>query len=180
MTESTAAPESTRMRLTVVGLSLAVVLAVVLVLEGAPPAVGATEPGALAKLNVALNATSFACLLAGFVAVRRGRIAVHRACMLTAFGVSSAFLVSYLLHHAQVGSVPFRGSGAWRTLYFAILIPHVILAAVIVPLALFTLVRGWTGRIAAHRRVARWTLPLWLYVSGSGVLVYLLLYRSVS
>lgn len=97
--------------------------------------------------------------------------------MVAAFAMSSLFLVTYLLHHAQVGSVKFQGQGWVRTLYFGLLIPHVLLAAVIVPLALFTLYRGWTGRIARHRAIARYTLPLWLYVSVSGVLVYWMLYR---
>jgi uncharacterized membrane protein YozB (DUF420 family) len=96
--------------------------------------------------------------------------------MLAAFALSSAFLVSYVLHHARVGSVPFRGVGTLRSLYFAILVPHIVLAGVIVPLALFTLYRGWAGKIAAHRRIARFTLPLWLFVSASGVIVYFMLY----
>jgi uncharacterized membrane protein YozB (DUF420 family) len=98
--------------------------------------------------------------------------------MVTAFGLSSAFLVGYLLHHSQVGSIPFRGTGLWRPVYYGILIPHILLAAGIVPLALFTLYRGWTGRIEAHRRIARYTLPLWLFVSASGVSVYAMLYHA--
>ena len=96
--------------------------------------------------------------------------------MLTAFGLSSAFLVSYVLHHARVGSVPFRGEGMLRAIYFTILLPHIVLAGVIVPLALFTLYRGWVGNIVAHRRIARVTFPLWLFVSASGVTVYFMLY----
>ncbi len=97
--------------------------------------------------------------------------------MLTALALSIAFLVTYLLHHARVGSVPFRGTGLLRPIYFAILIPHVILAGLVVPLALFTLYRAYRGRFEAHRRIARYTFPIWLYVSVSGVVVYLLLYR---
>ena len=97
--------------------------------------------------------------------------------MVTAFVLSSLFLVTYLLHHAQVGSVPFQHEGWIRGVYFAVLVPHVMLAVVIVPLALFTIYRGWTERIAEHRKIARWTLPLWLYVSVSGVAVYLMLYH---
>jgi putative membrane protein len=97
--------------------------------------------------------------------------------MLTAFGLSSVFLVSYLVHHARVGSVPFAGAGVLKAVYFAILFPHIVLAAMIVPLALFTIYRGWTGNYRAHRRVARWTFPIWLYVSLSGVAIYYLLYR---
>ncbi len=97
--------------------------------------------------------------------------------MVSAFALSSLFLVTYLLHHAQVGSVPFQKEGWIRGVYFAVLVPHVALAMVIVPLALFTIYRGWTGRIEKHRKIARWTLPLWLYVSVSGVAVYLMLYH---
>ena len=97
--------------------------------------------------------------------------------MVGAFVLSSLFLVTYLLHHAQVGSVPFQKEGWIRGVYFAVLVPHVALAVVIVPLVLFTIHRGWTKRIAKHREIARWTLPLWLYVSVSGVTVYLMLYH---
>jgi len=96
--------------------------------------------------------------------------------MITAFGLSVAFLIGYIVHHARVGSVPFRGQGWLRTLYFAILIPHVILAAPVVPLAIITLVRALRERFDRHRKIARWTLPIWLYVSASGVVVYVMLY----
>src|SRR6476620_4396650 len=117
-------------------------------------------------------------LTAGYVFIRRRQIPQHRLCMLSAFGLSSAFLVTYLLHHAQVGSVPFRGADWLKPVYYAILLPHVVLAGVIVPLALFTVYRAWTGKLAAHRRIARLTLPLWLFVSVSGVVVFVLLYYS--
>ena len=117
-------------------------------------------------------------LTAGYVFIRRRRIPQHRFCMLSAFALSSAFLITYLLHHAQVGSVPFRGAAWLKPVYYAILLPHVLLAGVIVPLALFTLYRAWTGKLAAHRRIARVTLPLWLFVSVSGVVVFFLLYYS--
>lgn len=97
--------------------------------------------------------------------------------MLTAFGFSVAFLAVYLTHHAQVGSVPFRGTGWSRVVYFALLIPHVILATAVVPLAVTTIRRGLSGRVQEHRRIARKTLPIWLYVSVTGVLVYLMLYH---
>jgi putative membrane protein len=97
--------------------------------------------------------------------------------MLTAFGLSALFLVGYLVHHAQVGSVPFAGTGVVRTFYFALLVPHIALSAVVLPLALTTIWHGWHGNVPAHRRIARWTLPLWLYVSVSGVAVYWMLYR---
>ncbi len=164
----------------IIGLSLFVSLAVALVVTLVPKSPGGgadTGPTALATLNACLNATSGLCLIAGFVAVRQKAIRVHRGCMLSAFGLSSVFLITYLLHHAQVGSVPFTGEGWVRTVYYSILVPHVILAAGIVPLALFTIYRGWTNRVELHRKVARWTLPLWLYVSGSGVAIYWMLYR---
>ncbi len=97
--------------------------------------------------------------------------------MVAAFITSGLFLVSYVVYHAQAGSRPFPGTGVWRTVYFAILVPHVILAAAVLPLALVTLRRGWIRSDAAHRRIARVTLPIWLFVSVSGVLVYLMLYR---
>jgi len=97
--------------------------------------------------------------------------------MLSAFALSSVFLVTYLVHHAQVGSVKYQGEGVLRALYFALLVPHILLAAVVVPLALLTIYRGWTNRITLHRRIARVTLPVWLFVSVSGVIVYFMLYR---
>jgi putative membrane protein len=140
--------------------------------RGAPGA-----PGILPTINAALNASASVCLVTGLVFIKKKWVTAHRNCMLLACGISTAFLVTYLMHHAQVGSVPFRGTGALRALYLSILLPHIVLATVIVPLALFTIYRGWTGRVAAHRRIARWTLPLWLYVSVSGVVVYFMLYR---
>lgn len=164
-------------RWVIAGLSLFVVTAVTLVVYVFPAHAAPGQPTTLATLNALLNGAAGCFLLLGYRFVRRREIAAHRVCMGIATGLSSVFLVSYLLHHAQVGSVPFQGEGPLRTLYFAILIPHVILAAVIVPLALFTLYRGITGRIAGHRRIARITLPLWLYVSVSGVVVYGMLYH---
>lgn len=169
--------ESATVRWVVAALSLVVMAAVLLVIALGPgQRAGGAGPSPLATLNVLLNAAAGVALVAGYVCVRRRRIDLHRRCMLTAFGLSSAFLVSYLAHHAQVGSVPFTGTGAIRVIYLAILVPHIVLAAVIVPLALFTIHRGWTNKVEAHRRIARWTLPLWLYVSVSGVAIYCLLY----
>ena len=160
------------------GLSVFVCVAVAGVIYLVPPAEGGREPSALASLNAALNACAGCLLVAGFLFIRRRQIEAHRRSMVAAFVVSSIFLVTYLLHHAQVGSVPFRGEGLIRTVYFCLLVPHIILAAAIVPLALFTIYRGWTGRIELHRRIARVTLPLWLYVSISGVAIYWMLYYS--
>jgi putative membrane protein len=141
--------------------------------SGAPGPVPAVVP----TVNAALNATSTILLVTGWLCIRRRWIAAHRACMLAAFGASAAFLVGYIVHHARVGSVPFGGEGAARTLYFAVLVPHIVLSAVVVPLALVTLWYAWRGHFARHRRLARWTLPVWLYVSASGVTVYWMLYR---
>lgn len=158
-------------------LTLVVFAAVAAVMGTASSTAGGAAPPPLATVNAVLNAGASIALLTGYAFIRKRRVQAHRNCMVAAFAMSSLFLVTYLLHHAQVGSVKFQGQGWVRTLYFGLLIPHVLLAAVIVPLALFTLYRGWTGRIARHRAIARYTLPLWLYVSVSGVLVYWMLYR---
>jgi uncharacterized membrane protein YozB (DUF420 family) len=161
----------------VIALSAFVFVAVGVVLYGIPRAPAPGSPSALASVNALLNGSAAAFLITGYYFIRRRNVRAHRACMLTAFALSSLFLVTYLLHHAQVGSVPFRGTGVLRTLYLAILLPHVLLAAPVVPLALFTIWRGYTGRVPAHRKVARWTLPIWLYVSVSGVVIYWMLYH---
>lgn len=131
----------------------------------------------LPTLNAVLNATAAVLLVLGFRQIRRGRVEAHRRFMLGAFAVSAAFLVSYVIYHLEVGSQPFPGTGLARVVYFTILVPHVILAAVVLPLALVTLRRGLTRQDAAHRRIARITLPIWLFVSVTGVIVYLMLYR---
>lgn len=130
----------------------------------------------LPLLNAALNATSGLLLSVGWLLIRRGLWRWHRRVMITAFLVSSTFLASYLVYHLQVGSVRFPGQGWARPLYFALLGSHVFLAAAVLPLALVTLWRGLSRRFKHHRRLARWTLPVWLYVSVTGVLVYLMLY----
>ena len=131
----------------------------------------------LPALNATLNAISFVLLVTGYVFIRRGERQKHQACMIAALVVSALFLTSYVIYHAQVGSVPFKGTGWIRTVYFAVLIPHVILAAAIVPPVLITASRGLSAKYDKHRRIARWTLPLWLYVSVTGVIVYLMLYQ---
>lgn len=131
----------------------------------------------LPAVNAALNATSTLLLFVGWLFIRRRDMVRHRACMLAAFATSSLFLVSYLVYHAKVGSVPFEGQGAVRVVYFTILITHILLAALILPLALITLSRGLARRFDRHRAIARWTLPIWLYVSVTGVVIYVMLYR---
>jgi putative membrane protein len=131
----------------------------------------------LPHLNAALNATSFVLLVAAFYQIRRGNVRAHRRLMLSALAVSGLFLVSYVTYHARYGSVKFQGQGAVRPVYFFILITHVLLAAGIVPLVFITVRRALRGDFARHRRIARWTYPLWLYVSITGVVVYLMLYH---
>ena len=130
----------------------------------------------LPTLNASLNALCTVLLIVAYVHIRAGRIEQHRRTMLAAFATSVLFLISYVTYHAQVGSKPYPGTGLLRTVYFAILIPHVILAATVVPLALITLRRGLRRDDARHRAIARWTLPIWLFVSVTGVIVYLMLY----
>lgn len=132
---------------------------------------------ALPTVNAALNATAAVLLATGYRMIRRGRREAHRRLMLAAFAVSVLFLVSYLVYHYEVGSVRFTGTGPIRTVYFTILISHTILAAAVPPLAVITLGRALKGRLEAHRRIARWTLPIWLYVSATGVAVYWMLYH---
>ena len=132
---------------------------------------------ALPHLNAALNAASAVLLVTGWVLIKQRRIEQHRGCMIAAVLTSSLFLLSYVIYHANVGSKPFPGTGLIRTIYFAILIPHVILAAAVLPPILITFSRGLRRDDVRHRRLARKTLPVWLFVSVTGVIVYLMLYR---
>jgi uncharacterized membrane protein YozB (DUF420 family) len=131
----------------------------------------------LPAVNATLNATCFVLLTIGYTLIRRGRIAQHRAVMIAAFCTSVVFLTSYVIYHAQAGSKPFLGQGPIRIVYFTILITHVVLAAAIVPMVLMTLSRGLKRQDVRHRALARWTLPIWMYVSVTGVIVYYMLYR---
>jgi uncharacterized membrane protein YozB (DUF420 family) len=131
----------------------------------------------LPTLNASLNALATLLLVAGWVFVRRQDVARHRACMVGALAASVAFLTSYVIYHYHAGSRPFTGTGPVRLVYFTILITHVVLAAAIVPLVLVTVARALRGQYERHRAIARWTLPLWLYVSVTGVVVYWMLYR---
>ena len=131
----------------------------------------------LPTVNATLNTISTVLLTIGFLMIRRRKIAAHRNCMIAAFVVSGLFLTSYLIYHYHAGSTPFEGSGWIRYVYFAVLIPHIILAASILPLALITLYFALRKRFTKHRRIARWTLPIWLYVSITGIIVYWMLYH---
>ena len=132
----------------------------------------------LPSINATLNALSAVLLVWGYLLIRRKRIDQHRRVMKTAFATSCLFLIFYLIYHAQVGSVPFHHEGTTlRTTYLSILLTHTILAATVPVLAIITLRRGLAGRYDKHRKIARWTLPIWLYVSVTGVIVYVMLYR---
>jgi uncharacterized membrane protein YozB (DUF420 family) len=131
----------------------------------------------LPAVNASLNALSTVFLTVGWMFIRRREMHRHRACMVAALITSALFLTSYLVYHANVGSVPFPGQGTIRYVYFAILITHVILAALILPLALVTVSRAFAKRFDRHRRIARVTLPIWLYVSVTGVVIYVMVYR---
>jgi putative membrane protein len=168
-----------RVALPLIGvLSVVIVVIVgVLLLGHTPGRGGRTDVAALPTLNAFLNGSSAVLLAAGWVFIRRRRIAAHRACMLGAFCVSVLFLVSYVTYHALAGSRPFTGQGWVRWLYFPILISHIVLAAAMVPFVLTTLYRALGGEFARHARLARLTLPVWLYVSVTGVVVYWMLYH---
>ena len=169
---------SDRLALSVIAvLSAAVVAAVAVLLMGRAPAAGGLDVSALPKLNAMLNGGSAILLGAGYVFIRRRQIAAHLSCMLSAFGLSILFLISYVVYHFHAGSRPFAGQGWIRPVYFVLLLTHVVLAAVIVPLALTTIWRALSGRFDRHRAIARWTLPIWLYVSVTGVVIYWMLYR---
>jgi putative membrane protein len=131
----------------------------------------------LPTLNAALNATSTVLLVIAWYFIKNRRIEAHRRTMLLAFSTSALFLISYVIYHAQIGSKPFPGTGVIRVVYFTILVPHVILAALVLPLAILTLRRGLRRDDVRHRRIARITLPLWLFVSVTGVIVYVMLYQ---
>jgi len=132
----------------------------------------------LPTLNACLNAAAAVAIVTGVLAIRRRAVAVHRAAMLTAFGVSTAFLVSYLVYHYQAGATRFTGPAWLRAVYLSILLTHTVLAVVIVPLVLTTLYRALTRQFSRHARLARFTFPIWLYVSVTGVVVYWMLYRG--
>jgi uncharacterized membrane protein YozB (DUF420 family) len=131
----------------------------------------------LPAVNATLNAASALLMATGYYFIRRGDRKTHQRFMLAALSASTLFLISYLTYHFQVGSVRFQGTGALRLVYFSVLLTHTVLAAVIVPLVLITLSRALNERFDQHRRIARWTLPLWFYVSATGVLIYWMLYR---
>ena len=131
----------------------------------------------LPALNASLNGVATIFLVAGYLLIRQRRIAAHRASMMAAVAASALFLISYVIYHANAGSRPFTGTGPIRAVYFSILLTHIVLAAAIVPMVLITLSRALRERFDRHAAIARWTLPIWLYVSVTGVVIYLMLYR---
>jgi uncharacterized membrane protein YozB (DUF420 family) len=131
----------------------------------------------LPTLNACLNATTFLLLLAGFYFIKQKNINAHKACMLSAMAVAVLFLTFYVIYHSQVGSVKFTQQGWIRPVYFTILISHTILAMAIIPLALTTMYRGLKNQLAKHVKIARWTLPIWLYISITGIVIYAMLYH---
>ena len=131
----------------------------------------------LPVVNATLNGTAAVLLVTAYILIRQRKVQAHKRVMLTAFAVSCGFLVSYLVYHSQVGSVRFQHTGLLRTAYFTILVTHTILAATVPVLAIVTLRRALAGNFARHRAIARWTLPIWLYVSVTGVVVYWMLYQ---
>jgi putative membrane protein len=170
VTDRLALPIIAVMSLVIVG----VIAALLLGPGGGRPTTGVA---ALPALNAALNASSALLLGAGYVLIRRRRIAAHRACMLAAASASTAFLISYVVYHWLAGSRAFTGEGWMRAIYFPVLITHVVLAAGMVPFVLMTLYRALAGDFVRHARLARWTFPVWMYVSVTGVAVYWMLYR---
>ena len=131
----------------------------------------------LPAVNAALNATSAMLLISGYRFIRRRQVTAHRRCMIAACTTSALFLLSYLVYHYNIGSMPFSGQGWVRPLYFTILISHTILAIVILPMVVVTLFRAWKADFVKHAHLARWTLPVWLYVSVTGVVIYCMLYQ---
>jgi putative membrane protein len=168
-----------RAALSVIGVvSAAVVGAVAVLLLGRPVTPGgAMDVSGLPGVNAVLNGTSAVLLVAGYVFIRQRRVLAHQTCMLSAFGASTLFLISYVIYHYYAGSRPFGGQGWIRPVYFTLLLTHILLATAIVPLALTTIYRALTAQFDRHMRLARWTLPIWLYVSTTGVLIYWMLYR---
>ena len=149
----------------------------VLLLGRAPQVGGGVDVSGLPALNAFLNGTSAVLLALGYVFIRRRQVTAHLACMLGAFTVSALFLASYVIYHYHAGSRPYTGQGWVRGLYFFLLVTHIVLAASIVPLALTTIYRALTARFDRHVPLARWTLPIWFYVSVTGVVIYWMLYR---
>lgn len=165
-----------RLQIAIAIVSMAVPLLVVLLVYGKPPDISlGVDVKLLPALNAALNFTTAILLVAGYIFIRRKEKGSHRLCMISAFTLSVLFFVSYIVYHALAEETRFGGTGPIRSVYYTILISHIILSAAIVPMVLITLVRALSKKFDRHRRIARWTFPIWLYVTLSGVAVYLML-----
>lgn len=177
LTPGSPTPAADRRFLTVIAVLSVVIPAVVALLLYVPQTgkLGAVDVRFIPKVNAVLNSLTALCLAAGFYFIRQQNVRVHRALMLTAFVLSSCFLVLYVLYHFQAPSTHFGGTGWIRPIYFFLLLSHILLAVTVVPLALTALYFALSNQIPRHRRVVRWTLPVWLYVSVTGVIVYLLI-----
>ncbi|WP_026998393.1 DUF420 domain-containing protein [Eisenibacter elegans] len=174
MKESTLNASQNRKPMWVIGiLSVAIPLVVAFLLFGSKATrIEGLNVSLLPHLNAILNSATFVCLLAGGLFIRQKNIAYHRAAMTTAFVLSSVFLVSYVIYHNNADSTPYGGEGILRTIYFFILITHILLAMVVVPLVLMALYYAWTQQISRHKKIVKWTYPVWVYVAATGVLVY--------
>lgn len=160
--------------LLILAVSVAVPALVAVLFYVSPPAFAqSADLDFFPRFHAILNSLTAGCLVTGYLFIRKGDRRRHRAAMLTAFFLSAVFLLSYVTYHSLHESTPYPGTGFWRPVYFFILITHIVLAAAILPLILFTFARALNGKFAQHRKLARWTLPLWLYVAVTGVLVYL-------
>jgi len=161
--------------ITVVSILIPIVVAILMRLPG-QQVFG--DLSILPLFHAVLNGTTAVCLVAGYILILNKKKSAHKFCMLTALSLSSIFLVSYVIYHFNAGHVAYNGEGVIKTIYLAILVSHILLATAILPLALFTVYRGLTDQLDKHRRIARWTLPLWLYVAVTGVVIYIMMQQS--
>lgn len=157
------------------GISVAIPIVVALLLYTPAVQVQGLDPYLLPLLNAVINTTVSVLLVLALIFIRQGRVTAHKICMLSSVVLSAIFLISYVVYHAAAEETKFGGQGFIRVLYFFILISHILLAVVIVPLVLFTLYRALTNQFGKHKKLARWTFPLWLYVSITGVVLYLMI-----
>lgn len=169
--------ENSKMNWILGSLSVAVPVLVALLFyaQRTGNSIGDANVGFLPHLNACMNTATFFCLIGGFFAVKNKNIALHRTFMSSAFVLSSIFLVSYVIYHSQGHQVSYGGEGIIRYLYLFILITHILLSAIVVPFVLFTIYFAWSGQIEKHKKLVKWTFPIWAYVSATGVLVYLMI-----
>ena len=159
----------------IVSVAIPIVVALLFYAQRTGNSIGNADVGFLPHLNAFLNTSTFFCLLGGFFAVKNKNVNLHRTFMVSAFVLSSIFLVSYVIYHSQGHQVSFGGEGAIRYFYFFVLITHILLSAVVVPFVLFSIYFAWSGQIARHKKLVKWTFPIWTYVAATGVMVYLMI-----